>query len=381
MTKRANGDGTKITRHENGKWWQRVTLSEGTRKAFYGETQAEVRQKRDEFLDAFRAGRISTDAAQPVGKYLRDWLKTHKRIKRSTRDDYDRQITLSESIHKVRLDQVKPAHLQALYDELEERGLSASSIDHVHRVLRIAFRRAVKLGYILRPPTEIATPPRSQSVERPTLSAEQARTLLTSDPQHRLHALWVLFLLQGLRSGEALGLRWSDIDFDAGRVSIRHTIKRLKGIGLVPETPKTPSSRRTLTLLPATSAVLRARRIRQAEEQLKAEQWESSPEWADLVFTTETGRPLDSSDIGRVLHRALRNAGLPLIRVHDLRHTYATLLCEDGCDLIHVQRALGHSSYHLTADTYTHVRPEQGPVTAHLERLFPVIEGAISTSR
>lgn len=129
-----------------------------------------------------------------------------------------------------------------------------------------------------------------------------------------------------------------------------------------------------MTLLPTTVAALRKHRACQAEERLQAAAWESRPEWADLVFMTEAGGPLDPGDIRPALYRALTRAGFPLLRVHDLRHTYATLLCEDGCDLIHVQRALGHSSYHLTADTYTHVRPERSPVTAHLERVFRDLE-------
>jgi len=146
MSKRGNGDGTAITRHSNGQWWTRVTLPDGKRKAFYGATQREVREKRDQYLADYRAARISTDAAQPTGKYLRDWLTTCRTIKPATMQDYQRQIELATPIHTVRLDQLKAAHVQALYDELTERGLSAVTVGKAHRVLRIAFRRAVKLG-------------------------------------------------------------------------------------------------------------------------------------------------------------------------------------------------------------------------------------------
>jgi len=375
VSKNGNGDGTRITRHSNGKWWQRVSLPDGTRKAFYGDTQRELREKRDAYLADVRAGRISTDAAQPTGKYLRDWLKSCRTIKPVTRQDYERQVELAMPIHKTRLDQLKPAHVQALYDELTERGLSALTVGKVHRVLRIAFRRAVKLGYILRAPTEMASPPRPEYVERVTLSAEQVRTFLQSTKDHRLHALWVLFLMQGLRSGEALGLRWQDIDFEAQRLSVRQTTQRLRGLGIVAGTPKTARSRRTLDLVPATVAALRAHRIRQLEERMAAPDWESAPQWCDQVFTTMTGRPLEPGALGYPLRRVLTKASLPPMRVHDLRHTYATLLSEAGCDLIHVQHALGHSSYHLTADTYTHARKERrSPATAHMELLFPAAE-------
>lgn len=375
MSKNGNGDGTRITRHSSGQWWQRVTLPDGTRKAFYGATQREVRGKRDAYLADFRAGRISTDAAQPTGKYLRDWLKTCRTIKPATRQDYERQIELATPIHKVRLDQLKAAHVQALYDQLTERGLCAMSVGKTHRVLRIAFRRAVKLGFILRAPTEMASPPKPEYVERVTLSAEQVRAFLQSTRDDRLHALWVLFLMQGLRSGEALGLRWQDIDFEARQLSVRQTIQRLRGLGVVVGTPKTTRSRRTLDLVPATVVALRAHRIRALEERVAAPNWESAPEWCDQVFTTMTGRPLAPASLGYPIRRALTKAGMAHLRVHDLRHTYATLLCEAGCDLIHVQHALGHSSYHLTADTYTHARKERrSPATAHMELLFPAAE-------
>lgn len=376
MAKRANGDGTKITRSGN-RWCQRVSI-DGKRKAFYGATQREVREKRDVWLADYRAGRISTDAAQLTGKYLQDWLKTHRNIKESTRFDYARQIALAAPyIGSVRLDALKPAHVQKVYDELEGRGLGPVSVMKVHRVLRVAFRRAVKLGYIGRTPTEMATPPREEKVERMTLDATQMRALFEATKDHRLHALWIVFLMQGLRAGEALGLRWDDVDLDAGRLSVRHTTQRLPGLGQVTGTPKTPQSRRTLDLVPLTVVALREHRTRQLEEHVAARAWEARPEWQGLVFATKSGAPLDRGDVRSALHRALDGAGLPHLRVHDLRHSYATLLCELGCDLIHVQHALGHSTYTLTADTYTHARKGQrSPATVHLERVFSTTEAA-----
>lgn len=378
MSKRGNGDGTGITRHANGKWWQRVTLPDGTRKAFYGETQREVRRKRDEYLDAYRAGRISTDAAQPVGKYLADWLKSHqRRVKTATRVDYERQVEMAAPIHRVRLDKLRPADLQKLYDEMEERGLAPSTIQHVHRVLRIAFRRAVKLGYILRAPTELANPPHEEYRERPTLTADQVRHFLDHTREDRTHALWALCLLQGLRLGEVLGLRWEDVDFDARRITIRHTVQALKGLGIVHGTPKTAKSRRTLDLAPLALAALRARRTQQMAERLAAPEWRTPEGWDGLVFTTTDGRPIHPGSACELLRRRLDAAGLPRVRVHDLRHTYATLLAEAGCELIHVQHALGHSSYHMTANTYTHASKDRlSPATETMGRLFPAARDA-----
>lgn len=378
MSKRANGEGTKITKGRNGRYNQRETL-DGKRKAFYGKTYKEVVEKRNTYLAAYRSGLVSTDAAQPTGKYLRDWLKTLRNVKDRTREDYERQVTLAEpSIGKVRLDQLKPAHLQALYDALEDRGLSPVTVMKVHRVMRIAFRRAVKLGYILRAPTEMATPSRPPEVERVTLSPEQARDFLELMSSDRAYALWTVFLLQGLRLGEALGLRWADVDFEAQQIHIRQTVMHLATKGMVVGTPKTPRSRRTLDLTPLTAAALRAHRTRQLEERVKiGPEWLGTGVFADLVFTNQLGGPLHPTTVSHMLHRRLERAGLPRLRVHDLRHTYATILHESGCDLIDVQHALGHSSYHLTADTYTHARRERkSRATEHMTRLFPQKEDA-----
>jgi integrase len=144
-----------------------------------------------------------------------------------------------------------------LYDELEERGLSATSIEKVHHVLRIAFCRAVKLGYILRAPTEVATRPRAEYVERVTLSAEQAALFLDHTAGDRTYALWCVFLMQGLRLGETLGVRWEDLDLDPRRLHMRRTVQRLRGQRIVSGTPKTARSRRALDLVPRTVAALK----------------------------------------------------------------------------------------------------------------------------
>ena len=155
----------------------------------------------------------------------------------------------------------------------------------------------------------------------------------------------------GMRQGELLALRWSDVDFEAGTISVRHTLQR--GVRTLGQ-PKTERAKRTLRMGDTVVATLRAHRTRQVEERLAA-----GRTWRDLdfVFASKVGEPLDTSTVTRAFQAALRRAGLPRQPFHHLRHAYATLMLEDGEELVVVSRTLGHSTISTTADVYAHVTP------------------------
>ncbi len=202
-----------------------------------------------------------------------------------------------------------------------------------------------------------------------TLTPEQVRQLFAHTVDDRLHALWVLMTTTGMRVGEAIGLKWEDVDFDAGSIIIRRSLQRQRGNGLVFVPPKTERSRRTVYPDPKTMLALRQHAVRQKKERLAV-----GPLWQDegLIFTTTTGGRLDSGNVRESLGRRLKNAGLPPIRVHDLRHTAATYLFSQGKHPSEVQALLGHSTITLTLDTYTHVLPQQTrDTTACMGDLFP----------
>jgi integrase len=167
----------------------------------------------------------------------------------------------------------------------------------------------------------------------------------------RLAALYVLAIATGMRQGELLGLRWQDVDLDAGRLTIRHTLRL--GTRELAE-PKTERARRTLRLGADSLLALREHRRRQLGERLAAgRRWVDG----DFVFTTSIGTPLDSRNVTKAFQRILAAAGLPHQRFHDLRHACATLLLEDGEELGVVSRILGHSHIATTADVYAHLTP------------------------
>ena len=185
------------------------------------------------------------------------------------------------------------------------------------------------------------------------MTPEQARTFLDSVRGKRLEALYTVALALGLRQGEALALRWTDIDMEAGNVTVRAGLQR-QGGKLVLVEPKTPRSRRTIAAPPIVVAALRSHRSRQLQDRLAA-----GSEWQDLdfVFCTQAGGPLDSRNVTRDFQRALTKAGLPHMRFHDLRHSCASLLLAQGVHPRVVMETLGHSQIALTMNTYSHVIP------------------------
>jgi len=187
-----------------------------------------------------------------------------------------------------------------------------------------------------------------------SLTYDGVQRLFRFTSDDRLHALWVLLATTGVRIGEALGLRWGDLDADGGRVNIQRALQRQNGRGLVFVEPKSAAARRVVHLARHTVDTLALHRKRQLEERLAAgSAWHEG----DLVFCREDGRPLENSTVRAILRRALRRAELPMVRTHDLRHTCATLLLARGVHPRVVQELLGHSSIMLTLGTYSHTTP------------------------
>lgn len=202
--------------------------------------------------------------------------------------------------------------------------------------------------------TDGATVPRPDRKEMETLSCEQLSQLFEATRTDRFAALWVLLGTSGLRIGEALGLKWTDIDFSARTLIVRRALQRHEDGGLVFAEPKSKQSRRTVQLSTLACTALREHRERQAFERKTADS-----EWHDhnLVFCTAFGTPLDRGRIHLNWIPALKKAGLPRIRLHDLRHTAATLMLQEGVHPKVVQEMLGHSSISVTLDIYSHVAP------------------------
>ena len=218
-------------------------------------------------------------------------------------------------------------------------------------MLVMALRTAERWGMVSRNVATLVDAPRVRRHEITPLTPEHAKTLIAASADDRHRALWITALGTGLRQGELLALRWEDVDLEAGRLRVRHSLANVDGT-LTLQEPKTDRSRRSLVLPESVTVALRAHRTRQKMDQLVA-----GSRWADSghVFATMLGRPHHAATITRCFQAALDRAELPRVRFHDLRHSAATFLLAQGMTLEDVKNQLGHSTIVLTSNTYGHV--------------------------
>ncbi|NHC47127.1 tyrosine-type recombinase/integrase [Motilibacter aurantiacus] len=290
-------------------------------------------------------------------EYLETWLAGKAALKPSTAAHYQDALRLYLLPHlgDVRLLDLRPHHLDRLYEAIATgrrgRPLSPSSIRRVHATLRSALNTAVKRRLIpYNPALHIELAPENPRRPRPW-SADQSRRFLKAAEKDRLVALYQLLLVSGLRRGEATGLRWNDLALDQGYLMVVQQITEVRG-KLVVGTPKTKRGSRVVQLDQVTVEVLRRHRARQQHERAE---WGDAWRDSGLVFTREDGGPLRPEYVTRHFQKLAAQADLPVIRLHDLRHTNASLALSAGVDIKVVSERLGHSTTAITADLYTHV--------------------------
>lgn len=297
-------------------------------------------------------------AIPTVEQFLSYWLResVKPRLRPLTYAGYavNVQKHLLPTIGAIQLDQLTPRHIQEMMNQRLAAGLSPKSVAYIHQVLRTALGLAVRWQYVERNVAALVDRPKLVRKEIRPLAPDEARRFLEAIRGHRLEALFSVALALGLRQGEALGLRWQDIDLVAGTLKVSHQLQRINGRLTLVE-PKSDRSRRTLVMPPTIVAHLAEHEKRQLAEKL----WAGSI-WTDsgLVFTNRTGGPTQARHVIHQFHHELRKAGLPHHRFHDLRHSCATLLLVQGVSPRVVMEILGHSEIALTMNTYSHVVPE-----------------------
>lgn len=362
VTQEANGTWSFVvdTKDQEGRRRQTRRRGFSTRRA----AQAELTRVLTSIADnAYVAPQVGTLAA-----FLTEtWLPAVERtVKPSTFESYRRNVRLhaaGRGIGRRKLQDVDPTDLNGLYSELlagdsEHRALSNRSVAYVASILHRALRDAVRWQLIVRNPADAADPPRVTA--RPTMttwSASELRTFLDGIDDDRLAGAWWLLASTGMRRGEVLGLRWQDIDLDGGVLRITRTlittdVQRKGDPGMAWGTPKTAKGRRSVALDNPTIAALRTHRSRQLQERLALG---SDYDDGDLVVCREDGRPIHPKTMSYYFEQTAKRLGLPKIRLHDLRHTHATLALRAGVHPRVVQERLGHANVGVTLDTYSHV--------------------------
>lgn len=305
-----------------------------------------------------------TDAgATTLAAFIERWLTAiEPTVRPTTAASYRNMLEghVVPRIGHVRLTKLSGLDLSAVYGALlaagyrkgkASRGLSPTSVRYVHRIVAHALADAVRWGFLARNPADQVDPPRKADREMATWTAGEVRRFLDAVAFDRLAAMWVVLCTTGMRRGEVLGLRWEDIDLSAGRIAVRRSLVEVDGYKLHFSEPKTARGRRSVRLDTRTVTALSYHRRRQAEERLAA----GIGGRAELVFTRPDGALLQPQHVTQAFESLLRRAGVPQIRLHDLRHTSATLALAAGIHPKAVSERLGHSTIQLTLDCYSHV--------------------------
>lgn len=301
---------------------------------------------------------LRTERVPTLSEYLEYWLyqSVKPRVRPLTFAGYSVNVRkhLVPTLGKIRIDRLTPQDVQEMINSRLTAGLSPKTVAYAHQVLRTALELARRWDLVDRNVASMVDPPRRERPKIHPMDPSQARRFLDSLHGHRLEALFSVALAMGLRQGEALGLRWEDVDLLAGSLSVRHQVQRIDG-RLVLVEPKTERSRRTIAIPPTVIERLRHHEARQLAEKL----WAGST-WTEegYVFTSRTGGPLQARRVIDEFHKALAAAGMPRIRFHDLRHSCATLLLVQGVSPRVVMEILGHSEIAMTMNTYSHVVPD-----------------------
>lgn len=378
--RRGRGEGS-ITRRTDGRWEARLDLGyvDGKRryKALYGRTRKEVAEMLHHARQSQAEGTLVTDERMTVGRWLEHWVDVvlanrvaNGTLTEVTRNHYSDvvRLHLKPVLGQHRLSKLTPAHIDSLIASRRER-YSPNSLRIMRTTLRKSLRDARKSGFFV--PTAAIDLSEPVSVPRRAkawLDQEAARQLLDSLEGDRLEALYVTTLSLGLRRGEALGLRWDDIDFAKRSVRVHRSLKRVTNqplrdgtypdgqrTRLVLGEPKTEGSSRTQPLPDRVVDVLRRHEVRQKEERLAAgAAWNQT----GFVFTTPIGTAIDPDNVSHYFSVACKKAGLGHRNLHQLRHSAASILLAQGVPLHEVSRFLGHSTISVTMDVYGHLAEE-----------------------
>jgi integrase len=364
---RASGESS-IFKGEDGRWHGFVSMGKKDngrrdRRHVSGAKRADVVAKVRAIETKRDAGMVEAAGRAPtVGEWLDHWLDhiAARKVRARTLESYESTVRLHlrPGVGHQRLDRLQPEHLERLYAALADKGLSPASILRAHRVLSRALKVASQRGKVARNVATLVDPPvvRRPEVALP-LSAQEVKRVMATAQEHRNAARWTVAMAVGLRQSEALALCWADVDLEHATLTVRRGVHRVRGQGLVYEEPKADRSRRTVALPAPLVEALRAHRAAQLEERLAA-----GAEWVDLdlVFAQRNGKGIERKCDWRAWKALLRKAGVRDIRVHDGRHTAATLLLSEGVHPRVVMEVLGHAQMRTTTDTYSHVMPALG---------------------
>lgn len=367
-TRRANGEGT-VYKRQDGRWegaaFVLTSAGVGERRRVYGRTREEAHRAVTKLVRQSHQGLPVAATSQSVEQYLTYWINevARHRVRPLTFRTYEMFVRehLIPGLGKKRLHRLTARDIRLFLNSKREvssrspgneaKPLAPRTVFHLHAVLRNALEHAVREDLLPRNVARQVQVSPGRGPEVSPLSVDEAHRLLAAATSDRLYALYAVSLSLGLRRGEALGLPWSNVDLDGQILRIRQTLQRFDGqLHFAP--PKTRRSERSIPLPDELKKVLLDHRARQEVERAAA-----GPQWKEsgLVFTTMIGTPIEPNEFSRYFRVLAAKAGLSNVRLHDLRHTCASMLLAQGVPPRVVMEILGHSSLDVTMNIYGHV--------------------------
>ncbi|WP_302326121.1 tyrosine-type recombinase/integrase [Enterocloster lavalensis] len=375
MGKRSNGEGT-IFKRKDGRWCAQIVAREGgkeKRKTVYGKTQREVKEKMKMLKDTQEIVQASQDTIK-LGEWVKQWLEEYKKpkVKITTYQGYwmmFRSYIEKSVVSSTELPELTTSQLQRYYNGLWEKGrcdgtggLSPRMVRYVYILINGALEQAVRNEIILKNVNKYVTLPAKQKAEISPLTCDELERFLRYCREERLYALYVLEINTGMRKGELLGLKWSDVNFDKRLLSVTHNLALVaandvesdqpRKSELILTTPKSDKSRRTIPMNDFVIHQLREHKQQQEEEKRRYADIYMD---RDLVFCREDGSFINPRFLLQNFQDILKRAGIRKYRFHDLRHTVASLLIEHNESPKAIQELLGHSSITVTMDIYGHI--------------------------
>lgn len=360
--RRSNGEGS-IRKRSDGRWEGRYTagINSETGKAIcknvLGKTQAEVREKLKIAIENAKGLDIQQAEKYTLAQWMHLWYENFAKInlRPASHKTYEGYMKnhINPNIGDIPLAKLTTFDLQKFYKKLltegrvqrtesknKPLGLSAKTVRNINQLISSSLDAAKAQKLILDNPTNGCTLPKVERQEMLTLSANQLEKFFAEAKETGVYELYYIELATGLRRGELLGLKWEDIDFTEATLKIRRQVLRINGE--ITEAPlKTKNAYRTIALGKDAVEILRSQENRLGK-------------FSPYVFPSPTGTAMSPDSVLHMLHRVLKRAGLPKVRFHDLRHTFATLALQNGVDIKTVSGILGHFSAGFTLDTYTH---------------------------
>lgn len=379
-TKKKRGYGRGFFKERSkGVWRVCVSLGRDPKSGKYLQSWATVKgTKRDaerkltELLHSVDAGVLIRPGKIHLKEYLERWLRDYviPNLSPRTAEGYEHicRHHLIPSLGSVTLNGLKPEHLSSYYSEKLSNGLSAQTVRHHHTCLHKSLQMAMEWGLLARNPADAVSPPRAQSREMRVWSEDEMAIFLEAARETPHFALFHTALFTGMRRSELLALRWCDLDLLQCQLSVTRSLHVLKGSQVVIRQPKTAKGRRMIALTPENASVLREHREKKSLERVVLGKHLTGE---DLVFCDLEGKPLLPNNVTHAWIKLVRRTGLKSIRLHDARHSHASLMLKQGTHPKIVQERLGHASIQVTLDTYSHVAPGlQEAAAARFDQAF-----------